>query len=116
MQLKRDRDYNCGVKRFAGGLNKNEKKFIYAGYLFTFCVLTPNINKKSNMKNSFKLAVLTLAIAVSAVACKGKSGENAGDTTKTVIDSTVTKTTVDTTKTDTVVKKDTVKVDSTKKM
>ncbi|RFZ84357.1 hypothetical protein DYU05_01650 [Mucilaginibacter terrenus] len=67
------------------------------------------------MKNSFKVGVLALAIAVSAVACKGKSGENGGDTTKTdsvvKIDSTV----VDSTKTDTVVKTDSVKVDSTKK-
>ncbi|AMR32888.1 hypothetical protein A0256_16410 [Mucilaginibacter sp. PAMC 26640] len=68
------------------------------------------------MKNSFKLSVLALTIAVSAVACKGNAGENGGDTTKTVIDSSVTKTTVDSTATDTVTKKDTVKVDSSKKM
>ncbi|OOQ59671.1 hypothetical protein [Mucilaginibacter pedocola] len=65
------------------------------------------------MKNSFKVAFLALAIAVSAVACKGKSATEGTDTTKT--DTTV----VDTTKKDTTVvdtvKKDTTVVDTTKK-
>jgi len=38
--------------------------------------------KKINMKNSFKLGVLALAIAVSFAACKGK-GAAGGDSTKT---------------------------------
>lgn len=34
------------------------------------------------MKNSFKLAVLALAISVAAVACKGKSSTDAADSAK----------------------------------
>ena len=34
------------------------------------------------MKNSFKIAFLALAIAVSAAACKGKTGTSAADSTK----------------------------------
>ncbi|MGY4537278.1 hypothetical protein ACVW0P_001694 [Mucilaginibacter sp. UYNi724] len=62
------------------------------------------------MKNSFKIAFL--AIAVSAVACKGKgSADSASDTSKNdttvVVDSTVKK--------DTTVVVDTTKKDTTKK-
>ena len=62
---------------------------------------------KINMKNSFKLGVLALAIAVSFAACKGKGAAGA-DSVKT--DSTK----MDTTKVDTA-KKDTMKMDTTKK-
>ena len=66
------------------------------------------------MKNSFKLGVAALAIAVSFAACKGNNSGNTGDTTKAdttkkvVVDST--KVVVDSTKkTDTTTKKDTTK-------
>lgn len=61
------------------------------------------------MKNSFKLALLALTVAVSVAACGGPKKEGGADTT--VVDSTVTKSTtvVDSTK------KDTVLVDSAKK-
>ncbi|HEY0245039.1 MAG TPA: hypothetical protein VGC01_05710 [Mucilaginibacter sp.] len=64
------------------------------------------------MKNSFKLAVLALAIATSFAACKGK-GSTSTDSVKT--DSVKTDSTkmVDTTKTDTSKMKMT---DTTKKM
>jgi hypothetical protein len=55
------------------------------GYLLLFLVLKAklfNHLKKINMKNSFKLGVLALAIAVSFAACKGK-GAAGGDSTKT---------------------------------
>jgi hypothetical protein len=55
------------------------------GYLLSFSVLKAklfNHLKKINMKNSFKLGVLALAIAVSFAACKGK-GAAGGDSTKT---------------------------------
>jgi hypothetical protein len=38
--------------------------------------------KKINMKNSFKLGVLALAIAVSFAACKGKGGSGSADSAK----------------------------------
>ncbi len=67
------------------------------------------------MKNSFKMGALALVIAVSFAACKGKSDQAGGDTTKVndttkVVDTTKV-TTVDTTKK--VV--DTTKKDTTKK-
>jgi len=55
------------------------------GYLLLFPVLRANYLitlKKLNMKNSFKMGVLALAIAVSFAACKGK-GSSAADSTKT---------------------------------
>ena len=55
------------------------------GYLLLFWVLKAklfNHLKKINMKNSFKLGVLALAIAVSFAACKGK-GAAGSDSTKT---------------------------------
>jgi ABC-type glycerol-3-phosphate transport system substrate-binding protein len=67
------------------------------------------------MKNSFKLAVLALAIAVSAVACKGKSAADGADTTKTDSVVKVDSTVVDSTKKDTTVVVDTTKKDTTKK-
>jgi ABC-type glycerol-3-phosphate transport system substrate-binding protein len=69
------------------------------------------------MKNSFKLAVLTLVIAVSAAACGGNKSDKGGDTTSTsttVTDTTINKTVTDSTKKDTVVV-DTTKKDTTKK-
>jgi len=63
------------------------------------------------MKNSFKIAVLALAIATSFAACKGKGGASA-DSVKT--DSTKT-TVIDSTKKDTTVKADTTKKDTTVK-
>ena len=54
------------------------------GYLLLFLVLngkTINHLKKTKMKNSFKIGFLALAIAVSAAACKGKSGASGSDTT-----------------------------------
>jgi len=67
------------------------------------------------MKNSFKMGALALVIAVSFAACKGKSDQAGGDTTK-VTDTTKV---VDTTKkvvVDTVKKVvDTTKKDTTKK-
>jgi ABC-type glycerol-3-phosphate transport system substrate-binding protein len=69
----------------------------------------------TNMKNSFKLAILTLVIAVSATACGGNKSDKGGDTTTTVTDTTtVTNTVTDSTKKDTVVV-DTTKKDTTKK-
>jgi ABC-type glycerol-3-phosphate transport system substrate-binding protein len=67
------------------------------------------------MKNSFKLAVLTLVIAISASACGGNKSDKGGDTTSTTVtDTTVTNTVTDSTKKDTVVI-DTTKKDTTKK-
>jgi ABC-type glycerol-3-phosphate transport system substrate-binding protein len=68
------------------------------------------------MKNSFKLAIVTLVIAVSAAACGGEAKKDGTDTTNTV-DSTTTKTTIvaDSASKDTVVKTDTTKVDTAKK-
>jgi ABC-type glycerol-3-phosphate transport system substrate-binding protein len=67
------------------------------------------------MKNSFKLAVLTLVIAVSAAACSGNKSDKGGDTTSTTVtDTTISKTVTDSTKKDTAVV-DTTKKDSTKK-
>lgn len=54
------------------------------GYLLLLWVLIAklfNHFKKINMKNSFKLGVLALAIAVSFAACKGK-GSAAADSAK----------------------------------
>ncbi|MEO7215317.1 hypothetical protein [Mucilaginibacter sp.] len=67
------------------------------------------------MKNSFKLAIVTLVIAVSAAACGGEAKKDVVDSTS--IDSTITKTTtvVDSTKKDTVLVVDTTKKDTTKK-
>ena len=54
------------------------------GYLLYFRVLIPKLYshflKKTNMKNSFKIAFLALAIATSFAACKG-SGSGDADTT-----------------------------------
>jgi hypothetical protein len=50
------------------------------GYLLLFLVLIAklfNHFKKINMKNSFKLGALALAIAVSFAACKGKGSAGA---------------------------------------
>jgi len=73
------------------------------------------------MKNSFKIGFLALAIAVSAVACKGKSGSSAADSAK-MADSTKmadsAKMATDTAKKDTSKMKmsaDTTKKDTTKK-
>ena len=73
------------------------------------------------MKNSFKIGFLALAIAVSAGACKGKSGSSAADSLKAA-DSVKTadsikKATSDTTKKDTskTAVADTTKKDTTKK-
>ena len=68
------------------------------------------------MKNSFKLAIVTLVTAVSAAACGGEAKKDGADTTITV-DSTTTKTTIvaDSASKDTVIKTDTTKVDTTKK-
>jgi hypothetical protein len=55
------------------------------GYLLLFWVLKAklfNHLKKINMKNSFKLGVLALAIAFSFAACKGKGAAGA-DSAKT---------------------------------
>ena len=68
------------------------------------------------MKNSFKMGALALVIAVSFAACKGKSDQAGGDTTKVtdttkVVDTTkqvvvdTTKKVADTTKKDTTKKK-----------
>ena len=68
------------------------------------------------MKNSFKIASLALAIAVSFAACKGASTTSAADSTK-MADSAKT-TAVDTTKKADTSKKavaDTTKKDTTKK-
>ncbi|TWR31649.1 hypothetical protein FPZ43_04040 [Mucilaginibacter pallidiroseus] len=63
------------------------------------------------MKNAFKLAALSLVIAVSAAACGGDSKkDNGGDTTTVISDSVTTVKTVDSTKT----KTDTLLLDSTK--
>ncbi len=68
------------------------------------------------MKNSFKLAIVTLVIAFSATACGGEAKKDGADTTTTV-DSTTTKTTIvaDSASKDTVVKADTAKKDTIKK-
>ncbi|HEY8781480.1 MAG TPA: hypothetical protein VIM16_07700 [Mucilaginibacter sp.] len=63
------------------------------------------------MKNSFKLGILALVIAVSAAACSGNSKTGTTDTTVKV-DSTVKKDS--TVKVDST-KKDTTKKDTTKK-
>jgi len=63
------------------------------------------------MKNAFKLAALSLVIAVSAAACGGDSKKDKeGDTTTVISDSVTTVKTVDSTKT----KTDTLLLDSTK--
>ena len=67
------------------------------------------------MKNSFKLAALTLVIAVSAAACDGNKDKSGSDTTTTVVDSTTVTKSVDSTKTDTVLV-DSAKKDTTVKM
>jgi hypothetical protein len=68
------------------------------------------------MKNSFKMGALALVIAVSFAACKGKSDQAGGDTTKvtdtTKVVDTTKKVVVDTTKKVVV---DTTKKDTTKK-
>ena len=61
------------------------------------------------MKNSFKTGLLALTIAVAAVACKGKSSTDGGDTSK--MDS-VTKVMTDTTKKDTSAMPDSLKKDT----
>lgn len=67
------------------------------------------------MKNSFKIALLTLVIAVSATACGGNKSDKGGDTTSTTVtDTTSYKTVTDSTKKDTAVV-DTTKKDTTKK-
>ena len=66
------------------------------------------------MKNSFKLGIAALAIAVSFAACKGNAGSTGGDTTK----DTTKKVVVDSTKkvvVDSTTKVDTSKKDTTKK-
>jgi hypothetical protein len=90
------------------------------GYLLLFIVLIAklfNHQKTINMKNSFKLGALALAIAVSFAACKG-SGSATTDTAKmdsAKMDSS--KMAMDTTKKDTSkMKMDTTKKDTTKKM
>ncbi len=62
------------------------------------------------MKNSFKTGLLALTIAVAAVACKGKSSTDGGDTTTK--DSLI-KTVTDTTKKDTSSMPDSLKKDTT---
>ena len=66
------------------------------------------------MKNSFKLGVLALAIAVSFAACKGNgsAGSKDSDTTKKVVVDTTKKVVIDSTKKVVV---DTAKKDTTKK-
>ena len=85
------------------------------GYLLQLRVLRRN-KTIIQMKNSFKVAILALAIAVSAAACKGKSGAGADSTAKAV---DTTAKAVDTTKkaADTSKKAaaDTTKKDTTKK-
>ena len=94
------------------------------GYLLLFRVLSNetinHFKKLHKMKNSFKIGFLALAIAVSAVACKSKSGASAADSTKMADSSKMsdsTKMGADSTKKDTgKMKTDTTKKDSTKKM
>jgi hypothetical protein len=87
------------------------------GYLFQSSALTYNIHtltKNQKMKNSFKLGVLALAIAVSFVACKGNgaAGSKDSDTTKKVVVDTTKKVVIDSSKKVVV---DTTKKDTTKK-
>ncbi|SEP43979.1 hypothetical protein SAMN05428947_11957 [Mucilaginibacter sp. OK283] len=88
------------------------------GYLFLFKVLTEKLLnhslKKLNMKNSFKLGLVALAIATSFAACKGSGSSSAADSAK--MDTAKMDTAkADSAKTDTA-KTDTTKKDTTKKM